>query len=282
MSKSYEVITDRIIGLLEQGTVPWHQPWNGEQAHPRNLISDRKYRGINTFLLGSACYESPYWLTYKQAKARDGHVRKGEKGYPCVYWNWIERIDKETGEIVKKPFLRHYTVFNVAQCENVNFPVLESKVLEHDSIENCERVVNEMPNPPNIQFDSTIASYRPSIDTVNIPPLERFRSAEAFYATLFHELVHSTGHNSRLARPSMKSKIVFGSKPYGNEELLAEMGATYLCGHTGIENAVIDNSAAYIQGWLNKLRANKTMVVKAAGQAQKAADYILASPANGT
>lgn len=275
MSKSYEVITNRIIELLEQGTVPWQQPWNGEQAHPRNLVSDKKYRGINAFLLGATAYESPYWLTYKQAKSRNGHVRKGEKGFPCIYWNWVERLDEETGEIDKKPFLRHYTVFNVTQCESVNYPELETTIHEHERIEKCEQIVREMPNPPNIQLDSTVASYHPSSDTVRMPALARFESAEEYYSTLFHELAHSTGHKSRLDRQSIKGQIVFGSKTYGNEELVAEMGATYFCGHAGIENKTIDNSAAYIQGWLTKLRANKTLVIKAAGQAQKAVDYVL-------
>ena len=93
MPNLYEVITDRILKLLEQGTVPWHRPWGGDQHHPRNLTSGKKYRGVNVFLLSSAGYDSPYWLTFKQAKSREGTVRKGQRGYPCVFWNWLERED---------------------------------------------------------------------------------------------------------------------------------------------------------------------------------------------
>ncbi len=275
MSKSYEVITNRIIELLEQGTVPWQKSWGGEQAHPRNLVSDKKYQGINAFLLGSASYDSPYWLTYRQARDRGGHVKKGEKGLPCVFWKWLETEDKQTKKHKKVPMLKHYTVFNVTQCGNVNYPTLDSQLQEHEPIERCEKVVHEMPNPPNFDWNTTLASYQPSTDTLRISPLNKFDSPEAYYSVLFHELVHSTGHNSRLDRPSMSNKIVYGSRTYSNEELLAEMGASFLCGHTGIENEVIDNSAAYIQGWLTKLRAHNTLIVKVAGQAQKAADHIL-------
>ena len=121
MPNVYQIITDRIISKLEEGTVPWHRPW-GIRGMPRSLVSGKEYRGINSFVLSSAGYEAPYWLSYRQAKEKGGHVKQGEKGYPCVYWNWTEQEDEETQKIKKIPFLRYYTIFNVEQCENIEYP----------------------------------------------------------------------------------------------------------------------------------------------------------------
>jgi len=275
MSKVYEVITDRIIELLEKGTVPWHRPWGGPEDFPKNLVSGKNYRGINAFLLGVANYDSPYWLTFKQAKARGGTVQKGEKGYPCIFWNWIEQENEKTGETTKTPFSRYYTVFNVEQCENVPYPQTEQIENEILPITKCEGIVNNMSNPPTITHGGMSASYRTGRDVVNLPERAIFESAEAYYSTLYHELTHCTGHKSRLNRPEITKRILFGSRPYSMEELTAEMGATFLCGHAGIENLVIDSSASYIASWLSRLRKDNRIVVQAAARAQKAADYIL-------
>lgn len=275
MRKAYEVITDRLVSLLEEGTVPWHRPWGGPESHPKNLASGRRYRGINVFMLSAAGYESPYWLTFRQAKGRDGHVKKGEKGYPCIYWNWVERTNEKTGDKEKHPFLKYYTVFNVEQCEQIEYPAANAPKNPFSPIEACERVVQKMPRAPPIHHAGTRAFYLPSSDEVHMPPCERFDSPEAYYGVLFHELVHSTGHESRVNRPGITEPIVFGSRQYSKEELVGEMGATFLCGHSGIEKAVIDNSASYIASWLRRLRSDSGLVVKAAAQSQKAADYIL-------
>ena len=273
--QSYQVITDRIIDLLEQGTVPWRKPWGGEEYHPKSLITDRKYRGINAFMLAVAGFESPYWLTFKQARVLNGSVKRGERGFPCVFWNWHDVEDPESGEIRELPFLKHYTVFNVAQCDGIKSPQIEPPAKKVDPIGPCESIVLQMSNKPEFNQGSHKAYYCPKTDRVGIPFIERFESAEAYYSTLFHEIVHSTGHKKRLGRDEVNGPIVFGSPSYSREELVAEMGSTYLCGHAGIENAVIENSAAYINGWLGKLRKDSKLVVQAASQAQKAADYIL-------
>ena len=276
MNRVYQIITDRIIALLEQGTVPWHRPWGGPDGIPKNLASGKEYRGINVFMLSSAGYESPYWLSYKQAKNRDGHVKKGEKGWPVVYWNWIERGNPDIGEpLEKRPFLKYYTVFNVEQCDNVPYPETRRPENDFSSIKACKEVVSRMPRLPTIEHKLNRAFYRPAQDLVNMPKSEWFESSEEYYSTLFHELVHSTGHESRLARVGISGTVVFGSRLYSREELIAEMGAAYLCGHTGIENKTIENSAGYIEGWVGRLRKNNKLVVQAGAQAQKAADYIL-------
>lgn len=284
MNKTYDVITDRIIDLLEKGTVPWHKSWRAG-GMPKNLISKKEYRGINTFLLGCAEHESPYWLTFKQAKDFGGHIQKGEKGYPVVFWKQIEvesEILAENGKIQMKsvPMLRYYTVFNLEQTEGIDkkrIPKTEN-IADNpfDPIVECEMIVDNMPDPPRIIHKATGASYNTGQDKVKMPRPERFDSPQEYYSTLFHELTHSTGHESRLNRPSM-GHFAFGSTSYSKEELIAEMGAAFICGVAGIERSTIDNSASYIAGWLKRLRGDKRVVIHAAAAAQKATDYILNS-----
>jgi len=273
----YEVITDRIIDRLEQGTVPWHQPWSAER--PKNLVSKKEYRGINVFLLGAGRYSQPYWLTFRQAKQLGGHVKKGEKSTPVVFWKWFDYVqegDDGEPETKQRPMLHYYRVFNVSQCEGIDeskIPSLTTRTFE--PIERAEEVVQGMPQRPIIQHETPQAFYRPSADVVNMPAAELFRSDEEYYSTLFHELTHSTGHESRLNRLDTDKLAAFGSRDYSQEELVAEMGSAFLCGHCGIAERIIDNSAAYIQGWLRRLRNDKRLVVFAAAQAQKAADFVL-------
>jgi antirestriction protein ArdC len=279
MSHAFDVITARVVSLLEAGTVPWRKPWANRFSAPRNLISRRPYRGVNVFLLACASYDSPYWLTFRQAKNLGGHVRKGEKGMPVVFWNWLDKVDAETGKTVEIPFLKLYYAFNVAQCEGLPTDKVPSTaaVVERpfSPITACEHVVKGMQNRPEIRHGFTGASYVPSLDEVRMPAPERFEHAEGYYATVFHELTHATGHASRLNRKGIVETAAFGSDTYGREELVAEMGSAFLCGHAGIETATIDNAAAYLAGWLRAIRQDNRLVVTAAAQAQKAADYIL-------
>lgn len=281
----YEIITDRIVSQLEKGTVPWQKPWSGMAAsEPRNLVSKKGYRGINAFLTDCQGYTSPYWLSFKQAGDLGGKIKTGEKGTPVIFWNWVK---KGTGkqdpvtdaELLKNiPFLRYYTVFNSQQCE-----LPEGKLpLVPDLPDNgltpiacCERIAAKMPNAPAIRYGEQRAYYRPSTDSVNMPKFGTFRTAEAFYSTLFHELTHATGHEKRLNRSGITDATYFGTSNYSKEELVAEMGAAFLCGTAGIENRTTDNSAAYIASWLRQLRKDTKLVIVAAAQAQKAADYIL-------
>jgi len=276
--KVYAIITDRIMEKLEQGCVPWHQPWAGNSEYPKNLITKKEYRGINVFMLACAGFASPFWASYKQIKELGGNVNKGEKGWPVVFWKFMDKDDPENN---KKhiPFLRYYTVFNVDQTNGIDekkIPESAAKYNEIEKLEQCEAVVLAMPQRPEITYNDQRAYYTPSKDRVNMPKMEAFDGAEEYYSTLFHELTHSTGHESRLNRKGIISGVAaFGTKEYSKEELVAEMGAAFLCGHCRIDNKTIDNSAAYIKSWLKKLKDDPKMVILAAAQAQKAADFIL-------
>ena len=271
--KSYERITERIETLLAAGVVPWHKPWKASTGLPRNLITQKPYRGINVFLLMSMGYESPHWLTFRQAIQLGGTVKKGEKSCPVVFWKQFKIEDEESGEAKKIPMLRIYHVFNAAQCEGLKaVPAAEEVPL---AVTSAAEIVTKMPHPPIIKHGMVAAGYSPAKDTIEMPERKRFETEDAYHATLFHELVHSTGHASRLKRQSIMEKNGFGSVPYCKEELVAELGSAFLCGQAEIVDRTIDNSAAYIEGWLDSMKDDPTLIVYAAAQAQKAADFIL-------
>jgi antirestriction protein ArdC len=277
MPTAYEIVTESIIKQLESGVAPWRKPWRTEM--PANLVSKKQYRGINIFLLASQGYGSRYRITFRQAQALGGSVKKGEHGSKVVFWKIDEyrKENKVTGETEnrKSVLLRYYTVFNLEQCEGIKSP---DTVRVIPPIEQCETIVNSMPNRPGFEQDSR-AFYRPSTDTVGMPARSAFDSAEKYYSTFFHELSHSTGHPSRVGREGIMEHNPFGSEDYSKEELVAEMGAAMLCGVAGIESRTLDNSASYLQSWINRLRSDSRLIVSAASQAQKAADYILARAA---
>ncbi len=179
----YDRITERIIAILEQGTVPWHKPWKARTAWPRNLVSRKPYRGVNVFLLMTMSYESPFWLTYHQAQELGGSVRKGEKACPVVFWKPLRVEDEETGEQRKIPLLRIYHVFNSSQCDGLKtespsgeMPALATRPAE---------LVANMPSPPQIKHGLTQAFYSPTEDVVGMPDRGRFEDEAAYYATLF-------------------------------------------------------------------------------------------------
>jgi len=283
-SKIYEIVTERIIELLEEGTVPWHKPWKGGAGQaPMNMVSGKPYRGVNIFLLATQGYDSPYWLSFNQIKKKGGQVVKGEKSTLIIFWKFLEKSEKdENGEekIRKVGMLRYYRVFNLEQTEGLKLPVtgqleLGDTDFDFQPIEICEGIVKSWDDCPKINHQQNRAYYRPSSDSINMPKHKRFDSEEEYYSTLFHEMSHSTGHSSRLDRDSLTALCPFGSTNYSKEELVAEMGAAMLCGMAGIENDTIDNSAAYIKGWLKKLNDNPKWVIQAAGKAQKSCDLIL-------
>lgn len=272
----YEIITERIIERIEtEGRLPWHKPWI--EGFARNLVSKKHYRGSNVWLLNMAPFSSPHWLTFKQAQQLGGTVRKGEKGWPVVYWSWFKSKDKLTGEEKTFPILKYYTVFNLQQCEGIEAPATEGKRMNSDeSIEECERVIKTMRKRPDIKHEANQAFYNPRFDYVNMPNKEMFHDAPGYYHTLFHELTHATGHESRLGRLKGDAVLAkFGSEPYAKEELVAELGASYLSGVAGIQASQEDNSIAYLQGWIKALKNDPKLLVQASAQAQKAADYIL-------
>lgn len=283
----YEIVTSKIMEMLEQGHIPWKKPWRSNGG-PRNLVSKKSYRGINQFLLNALPYESPYWLTYKQAQEKGGQVRKGEKASLVVFWKWLDRKDSDqpdtdTGEPAptgKIPLLRYYNVFNLDQVDGIKPPPVEEAVSPFTPIESAEQIIDNMPNRPPIHFGGGRAYYHPRNDYLQIPHRETFHSPEGLYATIFHELIHATGHASRVGRKGVTEPSYFGSHDYSHEELVAEFGASMLCGIAGIEQQTITNSAAYIQGWLKALKGDKKLAIIAAGQAQRAADYILRRETN--
>jgi len=269
---TYQTITNRIMELLEGGTIPWRKPWAAASTAPKNLASGKPYQGINTILLGCTPYQSPYWLSYNQARERGGHVRKGEQGWPITFWRFVEK-DESDAEGKGYPILRQWTVFNVEQCEDIDYPKPEAHPAV-DTIAAAEAIVLNMPNRPAIYHGGDKAFYRPYSDSVHMPAREHFESAAAYYSVLFHEMGHSTGHASRLNRPDIVNSFNFGSHTYSREELVAEMCAAMLCGVSGISPTTVENSAAYIQSWLRVLKGDKRLVIVAAGAAQKAADHI--------
>lgn len=272
----YEIVTEQIIKQLESGTAPWRKPWRCEP--PANLVSGKEYRGINPFLLASQGYGSRYWVTFNQANKLGGHVRKGEKSSIVTFWKIGEfsKENKETGKLEdrKSILLRYYSVFNVEQTEGIADKLgLGNTGPRVPNIEACDALVSGMPNSPRME-QSNAAWYRPSTDTVGMPSKSLFGNAEEYYSTLFHELTHSTGHASRVGRDGIEDIASFGSESYSKEELIAEMGAAFLCGLTSISPATLSNSASYLQHWIKRLRGDSKLLVSAASAAQKASDYI--------
>ncbi len=277
---AYEVITQAILSKLEEGTIPWKKPWVSEA--PRNLRSKKSYRGINHFLLSLSEYSNPYWLTYRQAKEYGGQVRKGEKSTPVVFWKWFEntKTDEETGEekIARIPMLRYYRIFNLEQIDGIKPERIPAWGVEaqHDfePIEAAEGIIGAMRQCPIIKNEGQRACYNVRSDVVTMPDPKLFKGDAEYYSTLFHEIGHATGAEARLNRFNADDTVNFGSTDYSKEELIAEMTAAFLCDACQIVQATLDNSAAYIQGWLKKLKNEPRMVVYAAAQAQKAADFI--------
>lgn len=294
--KVYNVINDRIMALLDRGVVPWRQPWRtaGGSAEPVNSRG-RMYRGLNRFMLAAVAmlegYQSNVWLTYRQAEALGGKVTPGQKGTAVIFWKQLEVADPDARDGKKTiPMLRYYTVFNIDQTEGVTLPKAlreaqaATRTLTVDTFEDgshyvaeAEAIVLSMPNKPVIhERPSERAFYRPSTDEVTVPLRAQFPNIEEFYSTLFHELAHSTGHSSRLARKGSEDvSHQFGSAPYAKEELVAEMTNAFLSAEAGIDPVTLENSAAYIANWKKVLQDDPKVLVQAASAAQKAADYIL-------
>ena len=275
----YDVINSRIMELLEKSIIPWKKPWNAQSNFPKNLISKKPYSGINVFMLACSEFSSPYWMTFKQCQDKGGHVIKGSKSTPVIFWKFLDRKDAPTeGENStngKYVILKYYSVFNLCQTEGITPPPAEETHNTFDPITRAEKIVADLPQKPDIKYGGNRAYYSVSLDYIQLPHQHTFHNIEEYYSTFFHELSHATGHANRLGRKSILEPSYFGSHEYSKEELVAEMGAAFLCGHAGIEHNTIENSAAYIKGWLKALKNDKTLLVQAAGQAQKASDFIL-------
>jgi antirestriction protein ArdC len=284
----YQIIADRIDSALAAGVAPWRKAWKTDGLSASNLFSKHAYSGVNVWLLAAWSMTrpegapAPFYATFNQVRAKGGHVKKGEKGIPVVFWRFLKREDKETGKEVKIPLLRYYTVFNVeAQTEGLEkfLPVkvaqgTVSAEAKHEAAEAiCARYEGGEAGPKVLERQSDRAYYQHNTDTVVIPMRSQYDDLAEFYAVRFHEDVHSTGHDTRLNR-SLKNG--FGSEAYGREELAAEMGAAFLLGACGLDGSqTIDNAAAYIAGWRSKIKSDPRCLVVAAGAAQKAVNLIL-------
>ncbi|MGC4031642.1 MAG: zincin-like metallopeptidase domain-containing protein [Tepidisphaeraceae bacterium] len=279
----YQTITDQVLAMLAAGVAPWRSPMLGVQSagHPKNLNTGKAYRGVNVFLLAFTAYakgyESSYWLTFNQVKERGGNVRKGEKSSLVVFWKQYETTDKETGDKVNIPVLRHYNVFNaLAQCDGIDVPDKATYTpTEFTPIEAAENVLTGYQDGPPVHHGGSKAFYRPCEDSIFMPEPSRFASTEDYYATLFHEHAHGTGHSRRLDRKLDTEPRPFGSPDYGREELIAEMAAAFLCGHCGLAPVTLANQASYLNGWMHTIKQDKKLIVASAGAAQRAADWIL-------
>ena len=279
----YQLVTGTILAHLERGVVPWRCPWNRTTGRPRNFHTGREYQGVNVLLLGLLHFPSPWWMTFRQTQERNGCVRKGERGAFVMKWGRHKKSVKNgDGSEEEKTvfFLKTYRVFNAAQIDGIEFPAVESgpPLDSSQRITRAEQIIAQMPHPPdNREGRTTRACYSPQNDMIDMPSFMRFDMPEDFYLTYFHELIHSTGHSSRLARKGITGTDGFGGKTYSQEELVAEMGAAFLGMEAEIVRDQHEQSAAYLKSWLDVLREpeHRRWIVQAANQAGRAADFIL-------
>jgi antirestriction protein ArdC len=288
----YDEITGKIIGELEAGRVPWVQPWGTAAAKaplamPRNAATGRHYSGINVLILWGAVVEHGFpgqsWLTFRQALALGGNIRKGERGTTVVYADRFvpddeKRRAREAGDEAQAiPFLKRFTVFNAAQCEGL--PEDVAIVAPPPAPDLIEPQVEGLIRATGIDFriGGNRAFYVPALDYVQVPPPQAYFEPINWHRTALHELGHATGHPSRLGRDMTGG---FGTKKYAFEELVAEMNAAFCCASLGIVPTV--RHADYIGSWLEVLREDNRAIVRAASQASKAADWLLGFvPADG-
>lgn len=265
MNKVYEMVTERIKKELEKGIIPWSKPWQGSNK-PINWKTGKTYRGVNRILLPPGEYAS-----FKQIQEAGGNVKKGEKAYIAIFWKLLEKENPETGKIEHIPYLRYYNVFEInTQCDGIRSKIIKEEK-QHDPLYQAEKIVEGYKDKPEIKLGPA-AYYIPSEDAVYMPKINSFIKIEEYYKVLFHELVHSTGHSSRLNREGIK-KVAFGSEVYSKEELIAELGASFLASEAEL-NYSVENTAAYIQSWLKALKDDVKLIVHAAANAEKAVDYI--------
>ena len=274
----YETVTNRILTQLAAGQVPWRKTW--KTGLPKSLSTGREYRGVNILVLGSAEYTSRYWMTFREAERQGGHVRKGERASPVVYWKWrtpeelAQRAEQTGKEDVAPctPFVN--AVFNLEQVEGVTRPDDDLPPRPEDRLQVAEQMFDVMPDKPEIVHTLTAQpAYSPRLDRITLPHLSQFETADEYFSTLYHELTHSTGAPRRLNRfAEAEGDRV---EKYSFEELVAEFGAAFLCGFAGIENHHTEAlQASYIEGWARVFQQDSRVLVRAASAAQRAADYI--------
>lgn len=278
MKKSvYEIITERIIEQLENGVIPWQKPWSGTHSGAYNRISNKPYSLLNQMILK----HGGEYATFKQWSDLGGKIRKGEKSEVVTFWK-IQPYEEENenGEKVIKqiPLLRYYNVFHISQVDGVE-PKKQLKISDLEPIEEAEKIKTEYMNRERLKIFEKVtndAFYLPIQDYIQVPCKEQYQDIEEFYSTLFHEMIHSTGHKSRLNRPDMQGIVRHGSEKYSKEELTAELGSAMIINILGIETEKsFKNSSGYIQDWLQVLKNDNKFIVSASSRAEKAVKYIL-------
>src|ERR1700739_2105940 len=282
----YARVTDRIIADLEKGIRPWMKPWHAEHAAGKINRPLRHngtpYRGVNILLLWTEAtakgYVSPIWMTFRQALELDAHGRKGEHGSLVVFANTVTRTEQnDAREGVERdiPFMKGYTVFNVEQIEGlpeIYYAKPTNPLPAAERIDAADRFLTA--TGATIQHGGNMAFYAPSRDLIQMPPFEAFRDRESYYATALHELTHWTRHEKRLNRSFEQKR--FGDTGYAREELVAELGAAFLCAETGITPEIREDHADYLGHWLGVLKEDKRAIFSAAAHAQRAADFLQA------
>jgi len=278
----YRRLTEQLIEQMKNGVAPWQKPWTMTGANsPKNFITKKAYRGFNLIATASRGYECPYWLTFKQIMAMNGKIKPNSHGTPIVYWlksNYTKEVEG-SDETELKTFMspRYYVVFNLEQVEGIDWEwPEESSMPEPTLMDDLIDIYCEEENIDLRMSDIDDSAYfAPMLDRIHVPLKTNFPNLNAYYATLFHEAVHSTGVSTRLNRGLDTQTSHFGSERYSKEELVAEFGSCFLLGIFGIDDPTIfDNSASYLSGWVKKLQDQPAMLVSAANQAQKAVDFI--------
>ena len=269
----YEEITNRIISEMENGVIPWRKPWVARGAAISHTTG-KPYSLLNQMLLGKA----GEYITFKQAAAEGGHVKKGAKAKMVCFWKFLETKDEETGEEKKVPLLRYYNVFHLDDCEGIKPKHLAPLPDSVEADEAAESIIAEYVKREVVTLEhqeGDRAYYQPATDKIVLPMMKQFKETAEYYGTAFHEMVHSTGHEKRLAR--LNGTAFFGSEDYSKEELVAEIGSAALVSIAGLETEKsFKNNAAYIQNWLTVLRNDYHFIVSAAGKAEKAVQFIRA------
>ena len=271
MSTVYQEVTDSIIKQLEGGALPWVKPWKADSTADKNIISQKPYQGVNRLILGLSAmvggFDVPVWGSFKQWQALGANVKKGEKGTKIVFYSPVSKENKQTGEREEYACLKTYYVFNASQVEGIEFAKTEPVGGEFDAIAEAEARITK--TGASISHGGDAAFFAPSADRIQLPHKNTFKDAGSYYATAFHELVHWTGAETRLNRTFGKR---FADNAYAFEELVAEMGAAFLCQDYRIQGEL--RHAGYIEHWLKVLREDSKAIFKAAALAQKAADLV--------
>lgn len=278
MKKSvYEMITERIIEQLENGVIPWQKPWSGTHSGAYNRISNKPYSLLNQMILK----HNGEYATFKQWSDLGGKIRKSEKSEVVTFWKiqQIEEINEDGEKTIKQlPLLRYYNVFHISQVDGVE-PKEDLKISELEPIEEAEKIKLDYMSREHLKIFEKVtndALYSPIQDYIQVPCKEQYQDIEEFYSTLFHEMIHSTGHKSRLNRPDMQGIVRHGSEKYSKEELTAELGSAMIINILGIETEKsFKNSSGYIQDWLQVLKNDNKFIVSASSKAEKAVKYIL-------